>query len=49
LLVLFVAFGIAVGAFVIVNAEEVRQTIIPTPTPQPTRTATEYALLADLS
>lgn len=49
LLVLFVAFGIAIGAFVIVNAEEVRQTIIPTPTPEPTRTATEYALLADLS
>lgn len=49
LLVLFVLFGIAVGVFVISNREEVRDVIIPTPTPEPTRSATEFALLADLS
>lgn len=49
LLVLFVMAGIALGAFVITNAEQVRDTIIPTPTPEPTRSATEFALLADLS
>ncbi len=49
LLVLLVLAGIAAGAFIITNAEQVRDTIIPTPTPEPTRSATEYALLADLS
>lgn len=46
LLVLFVLFGIVVGGFIIQNADEVRDVIIPTPTPEPTRSATEYALLA---
>ena len=49
LLVIFVLFGIGVGLFVISNREEVRDIIIPTPTPEPTRSATEFALLADLS
>lgn len=49
LLVLFVLFGVIVGGFVIQNAEEVRDTIIPTATPEPTRSATEYAMLASLS
>lgn len=49
LLVLFVLFGIVVAIFVIQNAGEVRDLIIPTPTPEPTRSAAEYALLADLS
>jgi tetratricopeptide (TPR) repeat protein len=49
LLVLFVLFGISVGVFVITRADEVRETIIPTPTPEPTRSAAEHALLADLS
>ncbi|MBK7917498.1 MAG: tetratricopeptide repeat protein [Chloroflexi bacterium] len=49
LLVLFVISGVLLGMFVIVNRDEVRDVIIPTPTPEPTRSATEYALLADLS
>lgn len=49
LLVLFVLFGIGVAIFIIQNADEVRDIIIPTPTPEPTRSAAEYALLADLS
>ncbi|MCA9930948.1 MAG: tetratricopeptide repeat protein [Anaerolineales bacterium] len=49
LLILFVLFGIVVGGFVIQNREEVRELIIPTPTPEPTRSATEFALLANLS
>ncbi|HRQ42206.1 MAG TPA: tetratricopeptide repeat protein [Chloroflexota bacterium] len=49
LLVLFVIFGLAVTLFVIQNADEVRDVIIPTPTPEPTRSATEYALLAEIS
>ena len=49
LLVIFVLFGIIVGGFVIQNADEVRDTIIPTATPEPTRSATEYAMLATLS
>jgi len=49
LLIIFVIFGIVVGGFVIQNADEVRDIIIPTPTPEPTRSATEYALLANLS
>lgn len=49
LLVLFVLFGVALGVFVISNREQVRDIIIPTPTPEPTRAATEFALLANLS
>ncbi len=49
LLIIFVIFGIVIGGFVIQNADEVRDVIIPTPTPEPTRSATEYALLANLS
>ncbi|KAA3665431.1 MAG: tetratricopeptide repeat protein [Chloroflexi bacterium] len=49
LLIIFVFFGILVGGFVIQNADEVRDVIIPTATPEPTRSATEYALLANLS
>ncbi len=49
LLMIFVLFGIGVAVFVIQNADEVRDIIIPTPTPEPTRSAAEYALLADLS
>ena len=49
LLVLFVAFGIAVSLYVIQNRDDVREIIIPTPTPEPTRSATEYAVLAELS
>jgi tetratricopeptide (TPR) repeat protein len=48
-LVLFVLIGIALSVFVITRADEVRDTIIPTPTAEPTRSATEQALLADLS
>ncbi|MCP4426030.1 MAG: tetratricopeptide repeat protein [Chloroflexi bacterium] len=33
----------------ITNGEQIRDTIIPTATPEPTRSATQYALLADLS
>jgi tetratricopeptide (TPR) repeat protein len=49
LLVLLVIAAIAGGAYIVTNAEQVRDTIIPTPTPEPTRSATEYALLADYS
>ena len=49
LLVLFVTFGIAVSLYVIQNAEEVRLAIVPTPTEAPTRSATEFAVLAELS
>ena len=49
LLVLFVTFGIAVSLYVIQNAEEVRSAIVPTPTAEPTRSATEFAVLAELS
>jgi tetratricopeptide (TPR) repeat protein len=49
LLVLFVTFGIAVSLYVIQNAEEVRTAIIPTPTAEPTRSATELAILAERS
>jgi tetratricopeptide (TPR) repeat protein len=49
LLVLFVFFGIAVSFYVIQNREEVREYIIPTATPKPTRSATEFAVLAELS
>ncbi len=49
LLVLFVIFGIAVSLYVIQNAEEVRNAIVPTATHEPTRSATEFAVLAELS
>lgn len=49
LLVLFVFFGITVSFYVIQNRDEVREIIIPTATPEPTRSATEYAVLAELS
>lgn len=49
LLVLFVAIGIGLSLYVIQNRDEVRQVILPTPTPEPTRSATEYAVLAELS
>lgn len=49
LLIIFVTIGIAVSLFVIQNRDDVRNVIIPTPTPEPTRSATEYAMLAELS
>lgn len=49
LLVIFIGVGIFLGIFVIQNAEEVRDVIIPTPTPEPTRSAVEFALLADIA
>ncbi len=49
LLVIFIGIGIFLGIFVIQNAEEVRDVIIPTPVPEPTRSAIEYALLADIA
>lgn len=49
LLVIFVLFGIAVSTYVIQNRDQVREIIIPTPTPEPTRSATEFAVLAELS
>ena len=49
MLVIFILVGIGFGVFVIQNAEEVRDVIVPTPTPEPTRSATEYALLADIA
>ncbi|MCL4802970.1 MAG: tetratricopeptide repeat protein [Anaerolineae bacterium] len=49
LLVLFVIFGIAVSLYIIQNAEEVRTAIMPTPTSEPTRSATELAVLAEMS
>ena len=49
LLVIFIMVGIGLGIFVIQNADEVREVIVPTPTPAPTRSATEVALLADIA
>jgi tetratricopeptide (TPR) repeat protein len=49
LFVLSVLAGIFFGFLVILNADQVRDTIIPTPTPEPTRSAAEFALLAELS
>jgi tetratricopeptide (TPR) repeat protein len=49
LLVLFVIFGVAVSLYVIQNVEEVRTAIIPTPTSEPTRSATEMAVLGELA
>lgn len=49
LLVIFVTFGIAVSLYIIQNAEEVRDAIVPTATKEPTRSATELAILAERS
>lgn len=49
LLVIFIGVGIFLSIYVIQNAEEVRDVIIPTATPEPTRSATEFALLADIA
>lgn len=49
LLVVIAVVGVVLGGLVIQNAEDVREAIIPTPTPEPTRSATEYAVLADLA
>jgi tetratricopeptide (TPR) repeat protein len=48
LLVLLVAGAFALGMFVVSNAEEVRDVIVPTATPEPTRSAAEYATSAAL-
>lgn len=48
-LIVFVVFGVWISMFVIQNPAEVREVIFPTPTAEPTRSATEYALLAQLS
>ena len=49
LLVIFIGVGIFFGIYVIQNAEEVREVIVPTPTAAPTRSAVEYAWLADIA
>ena len=49
LLVLFIIIGVGFGMFVIQNKDDAREFIFPTPTPEPTRSATEYALLAEIS
>ncbi len=49
LLVLFVLMGVVLSVIVMLNRDDVRAVIIPTAIPTPTRSATEYALLADLS
>lgn len=49
LFVIFIGIGIVLGLFVIQNRDEVLEVIVPTPTPEPTRSATEYALLADIA
>jgi superkiller protein 3 len=48
LLVLVVVAAVTLGFFVVSNAEEVRDAIIPTPTPEPTRSAAEHATSAAL-
>ena len=48
MLVLAVAVTFVLGAFVVSNAEEVREAIVPTPTPAPTRSAAELATSAAL-
>lgn len=48
MLVLIVAVAMVLGVVIISNAEEVREAIIPTPTPEPTRSAVEYATSAAL-
>jgi tetratricopeptide (TPR) repeat protein len=49
LFVLSALAGIFIGFMVILNAEQVRYTILPTPTPEPTRSAAEFGVLAELS
>lgn len=49
LLVIITAVVVGIGAYIITNRDAVRDAIIPTPIPEATRSATEYALLADLS
>jgi tetratricopeptide (TPR) repeat protein len=48
LLVLLVIAAFGLGAFVVGNAEDVRSAIVPTATPEPTRSAAEYATSAAL-
>ncbi|HSM57000.1 MAG TPA: tetratricopeptide repeat protein [Candidatus Sulfomarinibacteraceae bacterium] len=48
LLVLLVVAAFGLGAFVVGNAQEVRDVIVPTATPEPTRSAAEYATSAAL-
>jgi tetratricopeptide (TPR) repeat protein len=45
---LVVAAALVVLVYLIINREEVRTAIVPTPTPQPTRSAAEYATSAAL-
>lgn len=47
-LMLVVASAMVVLVYLIINREEVRTAIVPTPTPQPTRSAAEYATSAAL-
>ncbi|MDT8304352.1 MAG: tetratricopeptide repeat protein [Anaerolineae bacterium] len=47
-LMLVVAAALVVLVYLIINREEVRTAIVPTPTPQPTRSAAEYATSAAL-
>lgn len=49
LFVIFIVVGIFLGLFVIQNRDEVLEVIVPTPTPAPTRSAIEFALLADIA
>lgn len=48
LFVLFVAAVFSVGAYVIANADEVRESLTPNPTPEPTRSAASLATSASL-
>lgn len=48
MLVLVFVLGAVFGMYIIGNAEEVRDAIIPTPTMEPTRSATEFATSAAL-
>lgn len=48
LLVLLLVAAFGLGVYVVTNAEEVRDVIVPTPTPEPTRSAAEYATSAAL-
>lgn len=48
LLVLLVIAAFVAGAFIVTNAEQVRETIILPPTPEPTRSAASYAASAAL-
>lgn len=47
-LIIVVILAFAAGAFVVSNADEVRETITPPPTPAPTRSASSYAATAAL-